>query len=78
MIPKGFDVLLLPKAFYLMFQGDSFLEEDFRLAIQTLESAMDKYDPTLMGYRYDNSNPRMRLELIGKRGYIALRAVVKI
>lgn len=37
--------------------------------------AMEKYDPALIGYRWDDDNPRMQLELRGERGYIELRAV---
>lgn len=37
--------------------------------------AMEKYDPALIGYRWDDDNPRMQLEPRGERGYIKLRAV---
>ncbi len=37
--------------------------------------AMEKYDPALIGYRWDDDNPRMQLEPRGERGYIELRAV---
>ena len=37
--------------------------------------AMEKYDPALIGYRWDDENPRMQLEPRGERGYIELRAV---
>jgi len=36
---------------------------------------MDRYDPTVMGYAWDDSNPRIQLEPIGTRGYIEMRAV---
>lgn len=37
--------------------------------------ALEKYDPALIGYRWDDDNPRMQLEPRGERGYIELRAV---
>lgn len=74
-VPEGFDVIALPEAEYLMFQGEPFQEEDFRQAIGAVQLAMDRYDPTVMGYAWDDSNPRIQLEPIGTRGYIEMRAV---
>ena len=34
-IPEGFDVIRLPEADYLMFQGEPFREEDYCEAIQS-------------------------------------------
>ena len=74
-IPEGFDVIRLPEAEYLMFQGQPFPEEDYCQAIQGVQQAMDSYDPTPLGYRWDDENPRIQLEPRGQRGYIELRAV---
>ena len=74
-IPDGFDVMLLPEAEYLVFQGEPFEEENYCDAIDAVQSAMAKYDPALIGYRWDDDNPRMQLEPRGERGYIELRAV---
>ncbi|MGN0559555.1 MAG: AraC family transcriptional regulator, partial [Candidatus Fimenecus sp.] len=74
-IPDGFDVILLPEAEYLVFQGEPFEEENYCDAIDAVQSAMAKYDPALIGYRWDDDNPRMQLEPRGERGYIELRAV---
>lgn len=74
-IPDGFDVITLPSAEYLVFQGEPFLEEDYCDAITAVQYSMDKYDPALIGYRWDDSNPRIQLEPRGERGYIELRAV---
>lgn len=76
-LPEGFDIIDLPEATYLMFQGQPFEEEDYGEAIQRLWEAMDLYDPTVLGYRYDLSNPRIQLEPIGTRGYIELRPIIK-
>lgn len=74
-IPDGFDVITLPAASYLMFQGEPFAEEDFGAAIEELQAAIKKYDPSVIGYRWDDENPRIQLEPIGTRGYIELRAI---
>jgi len=76
-IPEGFDVITLPEATYLMFQGEPFEEEDFAEAIQALWKAMEKYNPEPLGYYWDESNPRIQLEPIGTRGYIELKAIKK-
>lgn len=71
-IPEGFDVISLPKAKYLMFQGEPFEEEDYEDAIIQLRNAIKKYDPAVIGFQWDKSNPRIQLEPIGERGYIEL------
>lgn len=76
-VPKGFDVIDLPEADYLMFQGEPFAEEDYCDAITAVQQAMDGYDPTVIGYVWDDSNPRIQLEPRGNRGYIELRSVCK-
>ena len=71
-IPDGFDVIELPKAQYLMFQGEPFQEEDYQQAIAEIWRAEKNYDPSLIGYQWDDANPRIQLEPIGTRGYIEL------
>jgi hypothetical protein len=58
-----------------MFQGEPFKEEDYCSAIEVVQKSMDKYDPSVIGYNWDNENPRIQLEPIGTRGYIELKAV---
>ena len=55
-IPDGFDVITLPAASYLMFQGEPFAEEEFGTAIEQVQNAIKKYDPSIIGYKWDNSN----------------------
>ena len=76
-IPEGFDVLTLPEADYLMFQGEPFDEENYCDAIVSVQTAMDRYDPAVIGYCWDDVNPRIQLEPRGERGYIEMRAVRK-
>lgn len=76
-IPEGFDVIELPAAKYLMFQGEPFEEEDYCQAIEEVKASAEKYDPTFIGYSWDDQNPRIQLEPIGARGYIELLPVKK-
>ena len=76
-IPEGFDVISLPAAEYLAVQGEPFREEDYSQAILAIQYAIDHYDPTVIGYEWDEDNPRIQLEPRGERGYIELRAIRK-
>lgn len=76
-VPEGFDVITLPEADYLMFQGQPFCEENYCEAIRSVQHAINTYNPSVIGYQWDNSNPRIQLEPIGTRGYIELRAIKK-
>ena len=71
-IPDGFDIIDLPAAKYLMFQGEPFEDEDYCEAIESLWAAQKKYDPKALGYAWDDENPRIQLEPRGERGYIEL------
>lgn len=77
-IPEGFEVIELPAAEYLMFQGEPFAEADYGRAIQEIWDTQRKYDPSVIGYAWDSGSPRIQLEPIGSRGYIELAAVRKI
>ena len=74
-IPEGFDIIELPQAKYLMFQGEPFSEENYCEAIDAVQESMNKYDTSIIGYRWDDENPRIQLEPIGHRVYIELRAI---
>lgn len=76
-IPEGFDIITLPKADYLMFQGEPFKEENFAEAISSVQQSIRKYNPEIIGYKWDNENPQIQLEPRGERGYIELRAIKK-
>ena len=39
------------------------------------QQSMNGYDPAIIGYVWDNDNPRIQLEPRGVRGYIELRAI---
>lgn len=74
-IPEGFDIITLSEAQYLMFQGEPFAEEDYGEAIEAVQQSMGKYGPRVIGYQWDDENPRIQLEPKGERGYIELRAI---
>lgn len=76
-VPDGFDVIELPECDYLMFQGEPFNEEDYEDAIRAMWEAEKKYDPSVIGFKWDKENPRIQLEPRGERGYIELLAVKK-
>lgn len=76
-VPEGFDVIDLPAAKYLMFQGEPFEEEDYCQAIEAVQTAAKGYDPSVIGYRWDRENPRIQLEPVGTRGYIELYAITE-
>lgn len=78
MIPEGFAIIELPAAKYLMFQGEPFAEEDYGQAIEEIWEAEKKYVPSVIGYTWDQDNPRIQLEPIGTRGYIELLAIKPI
>lgn len=74
-IPEGFDIIELPAAKYIMFQSEPFEEENYCQAIEEVWEAEKKYDPSVIGLKWDDSNPRIQLEPIGARGYMELMAV---
>lgn len=77
-IPEGFDVIHLPEAEYLLFQGQPFQEENYCESIQAVRQAVEQFNPTPMGYVWDEENPRIQLEPRGQRGYIELKAVRRL
>lgn len=74
-VPEGFEVLDLPAAKYMMFQGEPFAEEDYCVAIDEVKEAIRRYNLSVTGYAWDEENPRIQLEPIGSRGYIEMLAV---
>ncbi len=74
---RGFDVISLPAAEYLSVQGEPFREEDYSQAILAVQYAIDHYDPSVIGYEWDEESPRIQLEPREERGYIELRAIKK-
>ncbi|MDD4212772.1 MAG: AraC family transcriptional regulator [Bacilli bacterium] len=76
-IPEGFDVMEHSATTYLKFQGEPFREEDYCEAIDEVQEAIERFQPTTMGYEWNHGEPRIQLEPIGERGYIELVPVLK-
>lgn len=77
-LPEGFDLIALPAASYLMFQGEPFEEANYCQAIEEIQAAARKYEPSVIGYQWDAQSPRIQLEPIGARGYIELLPVIPL
>ena len=74
-VPEGFDVITLPASDYMLFQGEPFLEEEYCAAIDGVQAAIARFDPTSRGYEWDMENPRIQLEPNGSKGYREMLAV---
>ena len=69
-------MIALPACRYLMFQGEPFDEADYCAAVDHVQHAMETYDPSLHGFAWDDSNPRLQLEPSARADISsALRAV---
>lgn len=77
-VPDGLDVIELPAATYLMFQGEPFEEAFYDEAIREVWQAIQKYNPSNIGYEWDDENPKIQLEPRGERGYMEFVAVRKL
>ena len=73
----GFEIIEMPETEYLMFQGEKFQEEYYEEAIKEIQDALEEYDPSVIGCRWSESEPRIQLEPRGERGYIELKAIEK-
>ncbi|MDY5949490.1 MAG: AraC family transcriptional regulator, partial [Oscillospiraceae bacterium] len=54
---------------------EPFREEDYCTAISAVQHSADKYNPAVIGYKWDETNPKIQLEPRGERGYIELYPV---
>ncbi len=77
-IPKGFEVMELPVQKLMIFQGQPYEDEQFKEAIGELWDAIETFDPTLYGYRWDDEMIRFQLEPQGYRGYIEARGIIEL
>ena len=57
--------------------GEPFEEEYYEEAIKEVVNAMEKYDPSLIGAKWNEKEPRIQLEPRGERGYIEMKAIKK-
>ena len=78
-VPEGYELIDLPPCKIMGFQGEPYDEEDFMDAIEEVERHIEKFDPTVYGYKWDpEAAPRFQLEPMGCRGYIEALPVAPI
>lgn len=77
--PEGFELITLPPADFMVFQGEPYDDADFMEEIGRVERHIERFDPKLYGYDWAwNEAPRFQLEPLGARGYIEACPVRKI
>lgn len=75
-VPEGFEVIELPPAKLMVFQGPPFDDLDFEAAITQVWDAINAYNPETCGFAWaDEDAPRFQLNPLGYRGYIEGRPV---
>lgn len=75
-VPEGYELIELPPCKMMVFQGQPYDDEDFCEVIDELGEAIERFDPTIYGFRWaDEEAPRFQLEPLGYRGYIEARPV---
>lgn len=79
LVPEGYEIIELPECKMMIFQSETYDDEDFETAIDLVWEKMKKYDPKIYGFRWsDEDGPRIQLEPLGYRGYIEARPVRQI
>lgn len=78
-IPDGYELIELPPCKLMVFQGESYNDEDFMDAIGEVWNHIEKLDPSIYGYQWaPETAPRFQLAPMGYRGYIEARPVKAI
>ncbi len=78
-IPDGFEIIELEPCKMMVFQGEPYNDDDFMDEVMKAKVAIEKYDPKIVGYRYDFENhPRFQLSPEGYRGYIEAYPVTNL
>jgi len=78
-IPDGYELIELPPCKLMIFQGESYNDDDFMDAIDEVWNHIEKFDPTVYGYQWaPEIAPRFQLAPMGYRGYIEARPVKAI
>ena len=78
-VPEGFDLIELPPCLMMIFQGEPYEDVDFMDAISEIWQHIEKFDPTVYGYKWDpEAAPRFQLAPMGYRGYIEALPVAPV
>ncbi|MDD3383713.1 MAG: AraC family transcriptional regulator [Bacilli bacterium] len=74
-IPDGYEIIELPAAKFLVFQGEPYDDENFEEEVRNVMDFVTKYNPAVYGFEYDEDGYRFQYAPEGYRGYIEGRAI---
>ncbi len=75
-VPEGYEVIDLPPATMMVFQGEPYDDEVFEVEVCNVMAKIDRFDPKTYGWDWDpEAAPRFQLAPEGWRGYIEARPV---
>lgn len=77
-IPEDCEIISLPETQMMIFQGEPYDDNFFEEEVSQVMSFVQKYNPEVYGYIYDDDGYRFQYEPQGFRGYIEGRTVKKI
>lgn len=76
-IPEDYEIITLKETKMLVFQGEPYDDENFRDEVSKMMDSVKKYNPEVLGYRYDQEGYRFQYAPEGYRGYIEGRTITK-
>lgn len=74
-VPQGYELIELEPCQLMVFNSEPYDDENFMEEISQVWRAMEKYNPEVYGYEWNDSQPSFQLEPKGERGYIEARPV---
>ncbi len=77
-VPAGFELIDLAPCSLMVFNSEPYDDENFMDEIKYVWDAIEKYNPQIYGYTWDETQPEFQLEPRGERGYIEAKPVKKI
>ena len=76
-VPEGYDLIELPSCKMMIFQGETYRDDDFMEAIDEVLEHIEKFNPFIYGYQWaPEAAPRFQLAPMGYRGYIEARPII--
>lgn len=78
-LPPGYELIELPAATYMVFQGQPYDDNDYQTEVGQVMDFIDEWNPELYGYQWNTqAAPRFQLAPMGYRGYIEARPVKRM
>lgn len=75
-VPKDYELIELPPCKMMVFQGETYNDDDFMQAISEVWNHIEKFNPEIYGYKWaPEAAPRFQLAPFGYRGYIEARPI---